>query len=95
MEADLTALAAAGFLTRYSVDGVSYLQIKNWDAEQVISRRSPSKYPAPPAEAGATSGPGGTAWGAHWGYSGEGGDKVNAKVRAAVDSFVAQAQHAA
>lgn len=87
-ESDLAALAAAGLITRYAVDGVAYLQVRDWDAQQVISRRSPSQYPAPPVAAGA---PGGHAWG----VSGESGERVNAKVRASVDAFVESVQHAA
>lgn len=48
LEADLAALAEAGLLTRYEVGGVRYLQMLDWDAQQVISRRGPSRYPAPP-----------------------------------------------
>jgi len=48
LAADVAALAGAGLVTRYEVEGVGYLQMLDWDAQQVISRRSPSRYPAPP-----------------------------------------------
>lgn len=93
MDTDLAALAAAGYLTRYSVGDVRYLQVRDWEAEQVISRRAPSKYPAPPVEASTGAGFGhGSTWGA---YGGDSGERINAKMKAAVDSFVESAQHAA
>jgi hypothetical protein len=49
LDADLAALDAAGLITRYEVDGVRYLQMQDWDSQQVISRRGPSRYPAPPS----------------------------------------------
>lgn len=49
LDADLAALDAAELITRYEIDGIRYLQMNDWEAQQVISRRGPSRYPAPPS----------------------------------------------
>ncbi|WP_133412057.1 hypothetical protein [Vallicoccus soli] len=65
LDADLAALAAAGFVVRYELDGVRYLAMLDWEEQQVVSRRQPSRFPAPPgggrskAWAGAGRGPAG------------------------------------
>jgi hypothetical protein len=48
LDADLSALAEAGFLTRYELAGVRFVQMYDWDEQQVLSRRAPSQFPAPP-----------------------------------------------
>lgn len=48
LEADLAALEAAGFVTRYELAGVRFVQMLDWDEQQVLSRKSPSRFPAPP-----------------------------------------------
>ncbi len=48
LDADLAALAAAGFVVRYELDGVRYLAMLDWEEQQVVSRRQPSRFPAPP-----------------------------------------------
>jgi hypothetical protein len=92
LDADLRALAEAGYLTRYSVDGVNYLQMADWVTHQVISRPAASQYPAPPAPEGAGAGGFGS-W--RHGAAGEpgkpGGEKWEAageRVRASVDELV-------
>jgi hypothetical protein len=96
LDADLTALAEAGYLTRYTVDGVGYLQMADWATHQVISRPAASQYPPPPAPEGAAAG-GFGAWrlgaqGAGAAGAGKGaGEKWDAageKVRASVDELV-------
>lgn len=52
LDADLDVLADAGFVVRYEVDGTSYLAMRDWDRHQVVSRRAPSRFPAPPRGAG-------------------------------------------
>jgi hypothetical protein len=48
LDADLDALQRAGFVARYEIDGVRYLQMLDWREQQVVSRPRPSRYPAPP-----------------------------------------------
>jgi hypothetical protein len=62
LDRDLDALAAARFVTRYEVDGVRYVQMLDWDDVQVISRRRPSRYPAPPTGTRSRAGAGDHVW---------------------------------
>lgn len=47
VEADLTELSRSALVTRYTVDGRDFLAIPKWLEHQVISRPTPSKFPAP------------------------------------------------
>jgi len=59
MDADLTALARAGYLTRYRVGDVACIQIEGWVQEQGIVRPAPSRYPSVPRPAGTEDARGG------------------------------------
>ncbi|MFN8075625.1 MAG: hypothetical protein U0Q15_09415 [Kineosporiaceae bacterium] len=48
LDADLAVLETAGFVTRYELAGVRFLQMLDWDEQQVLSRKAPSRFPAPP-----------------------------------------------
>jgi hypothetical protein len=48
VDADLTELANAGLIDRYSVNGERYLQIRNFTEHQYIQKRRPSKLPPMP-----------------------------------------------
>lgn len=55
VEADLAALAEAGHLVRYSVDGRRFLAVPTFTDHQHPNRPKPSKYPAPPVSDGAVT----------------------------------------
>lgn len=54
IEDDLAALAEAGRIVRYAVEGKPYLAIVNWHAHQAINRPSKPKHPGPPRPLGTT-----------------------------------------
>jgi hypothetical protein len=45
VETDLQALSEASLITRYTVDGRAYLQVRGWDEHQRINRPTPSRLP--------------------------------------------------
>jgi len=47
VERDLTELSMSAHVVRYTVDGRHFLAIPKWLEHQVISRPTPSKFPAP------------------------------------------------
>lgn len=47
VEADMTAIAEAGLIRRYEVDGRRYLTVTGWAEHQKVSHPTPSKIPAP------------------------------------------------
>lgn len=65
LNGELDALAEAGFIRRYEIDGVAYLQVLDWSEQQVVSRAASSLYPPPPQ--GTRSRSGSSAGDALWG----------------------------
>jgi len=52
---DLQHMASNTLVQLYEVAGVEYLAHPNWAKYQVINKRTPSKYPAPPEDYGRTT----------------------------------------
>lgn len=48
VEEHIEALANAGLIERYQVNGSSYIHIKNWSRHQRVDKPSPSLLPEPP-----------------------------------------------
>jgi Holliday junction resolvase RusA-like endonuclease len=47
VDADLRALSESSLITRYTVEGRSYLEVSGWREHQKINRPTPSKLPGP------------------------------------------------
>jgi len=54
VEADLTRLADAGLIHRYTISDKHFLQIRSWNEHQRISHPATSDYPPPPEDSGGT-----------------------------------------